>query len=103
MFIEAIHQVFAELPPALSSPLGALSCNEPISVYKGTLDQRFPKVKQGIVFALEYQKRHRGFWEICAKKAVQEMYRDLDPVEATKLELRYQEACEELQEYIDTC
>ena len=60
-------------------------------------------VKEGIEFALEYQKRHGEFWEICMDKTAHEMNGDLDPVEATKLELRYQEAFEELQEYIDAC
>ena len=60
-------------------------------------------VKEGIEFALEYQKRHGKFWEICMDKAAHEMNRDLDPMEATKLELCYQEAFEDLQEYIDVC
>jgi hypothetical protein len=60
-------------------------------------------VKEGIKFALEYQKRHGEFWEICMDKTAHEMYGDLDPVEATKIELCYQEAFEELQEYIDAC
>jgi hypothetical protein len=60
-------------------------------------------VKEGIKFALEYQKRHGKFWEICMNKAAYEMNRDLDPVEATTLELCFQEAFEELNEYIDAC
>jgi len=60
-------------------------------------------VKEGIEYALEYQRRHNRFWEIAADKAAHEIYKDLDPVEATKLELRFQEAFEDLQEYVDAC
>ncbi len=60
-------------------------------------------VKQGIEFAIEYQKRHSNFWEICAKRAIYEVHRNLDPMDAAKLELHAQEAFEELQEYIDAC
>jgi len=60
-------------------------------------------VRSGIEFALEYQKRHSEFWEIAEKSAIHQVQKDLDPVNATKLELRYQEAFESLQEYIDAC
>lgn len=34
---EAMHQMFSALPLALTAPLDVLSCNEPISIYNGTL------------------------------------------------------------------
>jgi hypothetical protein len=60
-------------------------------------------VKEGIKYALEYQRRHSKFWAIAAYKAAHDIYAEPDPVEATKLELRYTEAFEDLQEYIDAC
>lgn len=59
--------------------------------------------KEGIEFAIEYQKRHSACIELIHKKAFHEACKDLNPTKMAELELRTYEAFDRLDEYIDIC